>query len=59
MASSPEWHPAARRFASPAAIYSASGALLEVAINLHPADRFSYTMSLPMNRRPTPNPQET
>ena len=38
---------------------SASGALLEVAINLHPADRFSYTMSLHMNRRPTPNLQET
>lgn len=38
--------------------YSAAGALLEVAINLHPADRFSYTMSLHMNRRPSPN-QET
>jgi hypothetical protein len=38
---------------------SASGALLEVAINLHPADRFSYTMSLHMNRRPTPNLKET
>jgi GntR family transcriptional regulator len=30
--------------------YAASGALLEVAVNLHPADRFSYTMSLHVNR---------
>jgi DNA-binding GntR family transcriptional regulator len=39
--------------------YSVSGALLEVAINLHPADRFSYTMSLHMNQRPPSNPKET
>ena len=39
--------------------YSASGALLEVAINLHPADRFSYTTSLHMTQRPPSNPKET
>ncbi len=39
--------------------YAASGALLEVAINLHPADRFSDTMSLHMNHPLTLNPQET
>lgn len=38
---------------------AASGALLEVAINLHPADRFSYTMSLHMNPCLAVNPQET
>lgn len=37
--------------------YAASGALLEVAVNLHPADRFSYTMSLHMSRHAR-SPQE-
>jgi len=37
--------------------YAASGALLEVAINLHPADRFSFTMSLHMNAANQPTPR--